>query len=249
MCNSAEKERNETPPALTKAVPSLAVPISTPTMTCSYAHKRSPGVVVYVYQQLLLLVVPLAQLLLLTAPGGIALDNGLARLPPMGWMSWQRFACIIDCENYPDDCISEQLFKDMADHLVADNYTAVGYNYINIDDCWPEKDRHPKTEQLVADRKRFPNGIKALADYIHSKGLKAGIYGDIGTLTCGGYPGFSRPDTELVNYFFLDSETFAEWGIDSIKVDGCYASTDAFQRLYPRLGAALNLTCKFLKYQ
>ncbi|KAI1302358.1 Alpha-N-acetylgalactosaminidase [Halotydeus destructor] len=176
------------------------------------------------------------------------LDNGLARKPPMGWMSWARFACETDCQLYPSDCISEKLYKDMSDHLAADGYLAAGYEYVNVDDCWAEKARDPVTQQLVADGRRFPGGIAHLADYAHDRGLKFGIYGDIGTLTCGGYPGFSQPDTELTNYFLLDMITFSNWGIDSLKVDGCYASTDSFQRLYPRLGGALNYTGRPILY-
>lgn len=93
---------------------------------------------------------PLARLLLVlliivacVARGGRALDtgldNGLARTPPMGWISWARFTCNIDCHNYADDCISEKLYKDMADRMAADGYAALGYKYVNIDDCWALK--------------------------------------------------------------------------------------------------------------
>ncbi len=116
----------------------------------------------------------------------IALDNGLARTPPMGWLSWERFGCNIDCDTYPDSCINERLYKEMADRIVEDGFKDLGYDNINIDDCWSEKQRD-SDGKLVADKKRFPNGIKALADYMHSKGLKLGIYGDVGPKTCGGY--------------------------------------------------------------
>lgn len=185
---------------------------------------------------------PIALAFLVCASPGQGLDNGLARKPPMGWMSWQRFACEIDCHTYPADCISEQLYRDMADHLVADGYADLGYEYVNIDDCWPEKTRDPDTQQLVADRARFPSGIAALANYTHAKGLKLGIYGDIGTLTCGGYPGFADPTGGLTNFFMVDAETFSEWGIDSLKVDGCYADPSTFWWLYPRLGSAINMS-------
>lgn len=117
----------------------------------------------------------------------IALDNGLARTPPMGWMSWERFRCITDCEKYPDECIrsvenivefrvkhvrnneflrfSEQLFRRAADRIVSDGYKDVGYEYVIIDDCWMSKERDEKG-RLVPDVKRFPNGIKPLADYV-----------------------------------------------------------------------------------
>ncbi|KAF8795467.1 Alpha-N-acetylgalactosaminidase like protein [Argiope bruennichi] len=108
----------------------------------------------------------------------LGLDNGLAVTPPMGWLSWERFTCNTDCKNDPANCIGERLYKEMADRLVADGYKDLGYEYVNIDDCWMEKERD-KDGKLVPDRQRFPNGIKALADYIHSKGLKLGIYQDI----------------------------------------------------------------------
>ena len=114
-----------------------------------------------------------------------SLDNGLARTPPMGWLSWERFTCNIDCVNYPHNCINEQLYKDMADRMVKDGFKDVGYQYVNIDDCWSEMERDSQNK-LVADKKRFPSGIKTLADYMHSKGLKLGIYGDVGYKTCAG---------------------------------------------------------------
>lgn len=115
-----------------------------------------------------------------------ARNNGLVLTPPMGWLSWERFTCQIDCVNYPEKCINEQLYKEMADHLVSDGFQALGYQYVNIDDCWSEKTRAKGTQELIPDKKRFPNGMKSLADYMHSKGLKLGIYGDVGTKTCAG---------------------------------------------------------------
>ncbi|BFZ24206.1 hypothetical protein BsWGS_27245 [Bradybaena similaris] len=164
-----------------------------------------------------------------------ALNNGLARTPPMGWLSWQRFRCNIDCANDPKNCISEQLYKDMADRLAADGYREAGYVYVNIDDCWASKQRDPQTMQLVADPQRFPNGIKYLADYVHAKGLKLGIYGDMGTFTCGGYPGSKFT-------MGLDARTFAAWGIDSFKMDGCYSRTEDFTIAYPIMEFFLNQT-------
>ena len=122
----------------------------------------------------------------LTLNNILARDDGLARTPPMGWLSWTRYACETDCNKYPDACINEELYKAQADRLVKDGFKDLGYNYVNIDDCWSEKQRD-KNNRLVPDKKRFPSGMKALADYMHSKGLKLGIYGDIGTLTCAKY--------------------------------------------------------------
>lgn len=171
-----------------------------------------------------------------------SLDNGLALTPPMGWMSWERFACQVDCQNYPSDCISESLFKEMAQIIATEGYKDAGYQYINIDDCWSEKKRDPKTSKLIPDSNRFPSGIPKLSQYIHSLGLKFGIYSDIGTYTCGGYPGHLLPNGSL-SWFNLDSETFASWGVDSLKVDGCYVNnTDDMDWMYPKLGQALNST-------
>lgn len=86
----------------------------------------------------------------------------------MGWMSWERFRCITDCDKYPDDCISERLFMEMADVMVRDGYLAAGYEYVNIDDCWAEFERD-ESGRMVADKKRFPSGMKALADYVRNK--------------------------------------------------------------------------------
>ncbi|ESN90211.1 hypothetical protein HELRODRAFT_182708 [Helobdella robusta] len=150
----------------------------------------------------------------------LALDNGLTRTPPMGWLSWERFRCNVDCKNDPNNCISEKLFMDMADKMASGGYKKAGYEYVIIDDCWSEKKRD-QNGRLQADKNRFPSGIKKLADYIHSKGLKFGIYGDFGTLTCGGYPG-------SIYYLEADANTFAEWGVDYFKMDGCYAEIEQF---------------------
>ncbi|XP_060079612.1 alpha-N-acetylgalactosaminidase-like [Ylistrum balloti] len=184
------------------------------------------------------MILPLAVLVIIGTVSG--LDNGLARTPPMGWMSWQRFRCIIDCENQPKDCISERLFMDMADRLVDDGYAAVGYKYVNIDDCWSSKERDGEG-RLQADPKRFPNGMKTLADYVHNKSLKLGIYGDFGTYTCGGYPGSKF-------YMQSDAQTFASWGIDSLKLDGCYTGTGDIPIGYPIMEEFLNSTGRPILY-
>ena len=93
---------------------------------------------------------------------------------------------------------------------------------MNIDDCWAEKMRDFVTDEMVPDRKRFPSGMRALADYVHGKGLKLGIYGDWGTFTCGGYPG-------TLGYAEVDARTFANWTIDSLKLDGCNANLDSYK--------------------
>ncbi|CAL1263603.1 unnamed protein product [Larinioides sclopetarius] len=178
----------------------------------------------------------------------LALDNGLALTPPMGWLSWERFTCNTDCKNDPDNCISEKLYMEMADRMVADGYKDAGYEYINVDDCWMDMNRD-SYNRLKPDPVRFSSGIKALADYVHSKGLKLGIYTDCGNKTCAGYPG-------SLGYFDVDAKTFAEWGIDMLKVDGCYAEPTVMDDLYPQITTALNqsgrpivFSCSWPAYQ
>ncbi|XP_038055498.1 alpha-N-acetylgalactosaminidase-like [Patiria miniata] len=173
-------------------------------------------------------------LVALCALSAQALNNGLARTPPMGWMTWERFRCNINCAQDPDNCISENLMKVMADHLVSDGYKDVGYEYVNVDDCWPAKERDAQG-RLQGDPERFPSGIKALADYIHSKGLRFGIYEDYGTKTCGGYPG-------SLGHLQTDAQTFADWGVDMLKLDGCYSNVTMMKKGYPQMSNYLNAT-------
>ena len=127
----------------------------------------------------------------------------LAQTPPMGWNSWNKFACHVN----------EELIRETADAMVSSGMKAAGYQYVNIDDCWQVSRDADGT--IVADPAAFPHGIKALADYVHSKGLKLGIYTDIGTLTCA-----KRPGSE--GHEFQDAKTYAGWGIDYVKVDWCH---------------------------
>ncbi|XP_017484205.1 PREDICTED: alpha-N-acetylgalactosaminidase-like [Rhagoletis zephyria] len=178
-------------------------------------------------------------ILLLTIVGTHAWNNGLARTPPMGWLSWLKFACTTDCSTYPKQCINEQLYKDMVDKLASDGYLALGYNTVNIDDCWMEKGgRDPTTKRLIPEKHRFPSGIKSLADYAHSKKVQLGIYEDIGKSTCAGYPGtFSFNGS--VDYTEVDAMTFSDWGVDSLKLDGCNANhpyKDTYQAYSRALG-------------
>ncbi|HEY6785108.1 MAG TPA: glycoside hydrolase family 27 protein, partial [Gemmatimonadales bacterium] len=124
-------------------------------------------------------VISLSFLVVLAAsrPRPLPLDNGLARTPPMGWNSWNHFACDV----------SDRLIRETADAMVSSGMKDAGYRYVIIDDCWQVA--RAKDGTIVADSVRFPNGIKALADYVHSKGLKFGIYTDAGTETCQGRPG------------------------------------------------------------
>jgi len=128
--------------------------------------------------------------------------DGLAVTPQMGWNSWNSFACDIN----------EQLIRDTADAMVRQGLKDAGYEYVNIDDCW-----HGKRDEngvIHPDAQRFPSGMKALADYVHSKGLKLGIYSDVGATTCGGHPG-SR------GHEYQDAITYAAWGVDYVKYDWC----------------------------
>ncbi|XP_048234964.1 alpha-galactosidase 1 isoform X2 [Ricinus communis] len=125
--------------------------------------------------------------------------------PPMGWNSWNHFHCEIN----------ETVVRETADALVLSGLARRGYKYVNIDDCWGAYDRDFKGN-LVANRSTFPSGIKALADYVHSKGLKMGIYADSGYRTCSGrMPGSLGLEEK-------DAKTFASWGIDYLKYDNCY---------------------------
>ncbi len=129
--------------------------------------------------------------------------EAIAPTPPMGWNSWNSFACDID----------EDLIKATADAMVSSGMAAVGYEYVIIDDCWhaPERDGE---DRLMPDPVRFPGGMAALADYVHDLGLKLGIYSDRGKETCAGYPGSFEHEIE-------DAQTFADWGIDYLKYDNC----------------------------
>jgi len=128
----------------------------------------------------------------------------LAPTPPMGWNSWNKFGCNV----------SDKLIREMADAVVSSGMQAAGYQYVNIDDCWQVS--RDASGTIVADPTRFPSGIKALADYVHGKGLKLGIYTDAGTGTCEKRPG-------SLNHEVQDAKTYASWGIDYVKIDWCNA--------------------------
>uniref|UniRef100_G3TIT7 Alpha-galactosidase n=2 Tax=Loxodonta africana TaxID=9785 RepID=G3TIT7_LOXAF len=180
-------------------------------------------------------------LVLWSVPGTKALDNGLAMTPTMGWLHWERFMCNVDCTEEPDSCISEQLFMQMADLMVSDGWKDAGYQYLCIDDCWMAPTRDSKG-RLQADPERFPGGIHHLANYVHSKGLKLGIYADVGQKTCAGYPG-------SFGYYDIDAKTFADWEVDLLKFDGCFC--DSVKHLadgYKHMSLALNRTGRSIVY-
>ncbi|XP_073342440.1 alpha-galactosidase A [Pagrus major] len=182
----------------------------------------------------------LLPLLGLVPPAADALDNGLALQPTMGWLHWERFMCNTDCDQEPNNCISERLYMQMADAMVKEGWKEAGYEYVCIDDCWPSHQRDAQG-RLQADPKRFPGGIKKLADYVHSKGLKLGIYADVGEKTCGGYPG-------SLGYYETDAQTFADWGVDLLKFDGCYMDWTLLGEGYINMSNALNKTGRSILY-
>jgi alpha-galactosidase len=162
----------------------------------------------------------IAALAFSTAASLPALDNGLARTPPMGWNSWNKFACNV----------SEDLIKQAADAVVSSGMQDAGYQYVVIDDCW-QVSRDPQGN-IVPDAKRFPSGIRALADYVHSKGLKFGMYSDAGTGTCQNRPGGR-------GYEFQDARQYAAWGVDYLKYDWCNHSTQDSAASYSLMRDAL----------
>lgn len=150
------------------------------------------------------------------------MDNKFLGLtPPMGWNSWNTFTWEIN----------DKLIREAADAMASELKDA-GYEYIVIDDCWSEKQRDGNG-RLVPDHWKFPEGIKPVADYVHSKGLKFGMYSCAGTHTCGGHPGSFEHE-------FDDAETFAEWGVDYLKYDYCYKPDHIpGEILYKRMSTAL----------
>ncbi len=149
----------------------------------------------------------------------------LTRRPPLGWNSWNTFG-----EN-----INEDLIRETADAMVSTGLRDAGYEYVVIDDCWSLR-RRGADGRITPDPKKFPSGMRALADYIHARGLKFGMYSDAGTKTCAGYPGSFEHE-------FVDAETFAEWGVDYLKYDFCnkpYLQNGPI--LYNRMAMALKST-------
>jgi len=167
--------------------------------------------------------------------------NGLAKTPPMGWMSWEIFRCQTNCETHPNSCIDHNLYEQMTDRLVEDGYLTAGYDQISIDDCWEDKSGRDAGGHLVPDATRFPDGMKAMGDYMHNRGVKFGTYSDEGTKTCGGYPGTKGYEQD-------DAETFASWGVDYLKLDGCHNDKAGFVSGYPAAGAALQATGRNITY-
>ena len=146
--------------------------------------------------------------------------ENLARTPPMGWNSWNKFACNV----------SEDLIKETADALVSTGMKDAGYEYLVIDDCWQVS--RDAEGNIVADAKRFPSGMKALADYVHSNGLKFGLYSDAGTATCQKRPGSKGFEEK-------DARQYAAWGVDYLKYDWCNTDGQNTHEAYTKMSRAL----------
>ena len=138
------------------------------------------------------------------SPRSAPANTGIGSTPRMGWNSWNHFGCAVTAE----------LVERTADSLAADGLQKAGYNSVDIDDCWMAPQRDPRTGELVADPVKFPQGIAAVARYLHARGFTLGIYEDAGTETCAGFPG-------SLGHERLDARTFARWGVDTLKYDNC----------------------------
>jgi len=143
-----------------------------------------------------------------------------AATPPMGWNSWNKFACNV----------SEQTIRSAADAIVSTGMRDAGYTYVVVDDCW--HGQRDADGNITADPVHFPTGIKALADYIHAKGLKFGIYSDAGAMTCAHRSGSQGHE-------YQDALTYARWGVDYLKYDWCSTGTRNGQEAYSLMARAL----------
>jgi alpha-galactosidase len=159
----------------------------------------------------------------------ISVGDKLALTPPMGYLSW----------NVVEGLVSETFFKELADAFVNFGFRDVGYQYINIDDCW--QGIRDSCGRITADPVRFPHGMKLVGDYLHDKGLKFGIYSTPGPITCAGFPG-------TMNFEELDVETWVSWGVDYLKHDGCSTPPDRRWELYSLMGRLLEKSGRSIVY-
>ena len=160
-----------------------------------------------------------------------AYNNGVAESPPMGWNTW----CTMDLCGLIDHCTEKEV-KSVADALVSSGLKDLGYEYVNLDDCWAAKERDDQG-RLQGAPQQFPSGMAALAEYVHGLGLKIGLYTCVGTQTCK----YGRPGS--YGNFELDAQTFADWGIDQVKADYCHRSgNETSVELYSAFSEALNAT-------
>lgn len=146
--------------------------------------------------------------------------ENLAKTPPMGWNSWNKYHCDV----------SEKLIMQMADAMVSSGMKDAGYTYIVIDDCWQVS--RDENGEIVPDKERFPNGMKYVADYVHSKGLKFGIYSSAGTVTCQRRPGG-------FGHEYQDARSYARYGVDYLKYDWCGSTTQDARSSYTNMRDAL----------
>ncbi|MGA6980040.1 MAG: glycoside hydrolase family 27 protein [Candidatus Sulfotelmatobacter sp.] len=158
---------------------------------------------------------------ILIAQENRTISRNLAPTPPMGWNSWNKFACNVN----------EQMIESMADAMVKSGMKDAGYQYVNIDDCWQVS--RDASGNIVADPQRFPNGMKAVGDYIHSLGLKFGVYSDAGSKTCAGRPAG-------LGHEYQDALQYAAWGVDYLKYDWCNTTTQDAKASYANIRAALD---------
>ena len=172
----------------------------------------------------------LVSLLAITLISSAQKFEGLALTPPMGWNSWNTF----------EAAISEDLIKQTADILVASGMRDAGYQYIVVDDGWEALSRDT-AGNLVPDPKKFPNGMKALADYVHAKGLKFGIHNCAGKTTCNGFPGGRGHE-------YQDAKLYASWGVDYLKYDWCDHGTADAKETYSIMRDALYATKRPIVY-
>jgi alpha-galactosidase len=148
--------------------------------------------------------------------------------PPMGWNSWNKFACGSD--------LNETSIKQIADAFITTGMKDAGYQYVNLDDCWMNG-RDSSTRKIKVDSSRFPAGLKSLADYVHDKGLKFGLYSTPNTKTCAGLYGNCAGCVGSKGYETDDANTYAEWGVDYLKYDKCQGDRSAFATMYNAIQA------------
>ncbi|TVY42961.1 Alpha-galactosidase [Lachnellula subtilissima] len=165
-----------------------------------------------------------------------AVDNGLAITPQMGWDNWNAFGC----------SVSEELLLQTASLIVDYGLKDLGYHYVILDDCWSIGRNASSNSSLIADPEKFPNGMAAVADHLHSLGLGFGMYSDAGKYTCGMYAG-------SLGYETVDAQTWADWGVDYLKYDNCYnegyaGNQQISSARYRTMGDALNATGRPILY-
>lgn len=153
-----------------------------------------------------------------------SLNNGQGTTPPLGWNSWNAYGCNIN----------EKIIRKAADLLVSTGLADAGYSYINVDDCW-QRVRDPTSGNIIADLINFPSGIKALVDYVHSKGLLFGIYSNASAQTCNNRPGSFGNEVN-------DAKTYASWGVDYIRYDFCNYDSATSQAKFTAMSNAIQAT-------